>query len=70
MTGDRTTPSGICEKCGASRALGIPAYHPIQYVTGQPLGWYWGPAEGVELCGPCLTGMLAEVNGPREDDGR
>lgn len=60
-----STPKGICEKCGAHRGLDVPPFHALQYAMNQPLGWYWGPDEGVELCGACLLTMLDETNGER-----
>ena len=51
-------PGLLCGSCGRERTLDDwYDYHPIQPVTGRPLGWYNAP-DG-QTCGRCLTAMMA-----------
>lgn len=46
-----------CSVCGRERTLADAYdYHPIQVVTGRPLGWYSG-SDG-EICPEDMTEML------------
>ena len=47
-----------CDMCGRERKLSdVNDYNPIQVITGSPLGWYSG--DDGEICGDCMTNMLA-----------
>lgn len=45
-----------CDECGRERTPNDPDYHPLQVVTGAPLGWY--SAEDGEVCPEDMTRMI------------
>lgn len=48
----------VCGMCKRERTLeDAYDYHPIQVVTGKPLGWY--SDDDGELCPECMTKLLA-----------
>ena len=55
------TPVPTCSECNRPRDdnddLG---YNPLQVVFGQKVGWYSG--DDCEMCGPCMTKLLASSN--------
>lgn len=51
-------PTPVCAECGRERtASDVRDYTPIQFITGQPLGWYSG-SDG-EFCGDCIAAIIA-----------
>lgn len=51
-------PSIVCMTCGRPRTVDDwYDYHPIQAMTGRPLGWYSG--DDGEMCGQCMTRLMA-----------
>ena len=50
-----------CSLCGRERTLNDAYdYHPLQALTGKPLGWYSG--DDGEVCPECMTGILRGQN--------
>jgi DNA-directed RNA polymerase subunit RPC12/RpoP len=46
-----------CSMCGRERTLDDAYdYHPLQAMTGKPLGWYSG--DDGEVCPECMTKAL------------
>lgn len=48
-----------CQLCQKQRT-DEPDYHPIQAITGAPLGWYSG--DDGELCPDCFTDIIRGSN--------
>lgn len=50
-------PAPVCSKCGRERTSNdVRDYSPIQFITGQPFGWYSG--DDGEFCGDCLAAVI------------
>ena len=57
MTTELNIPT--CGNCRRERTLeDAYDYHPMQVMTGKPLGWYSG--DDGEVCPECMTKMLRD----------